>query len=61
MRLLWILLLAGCATTSGSKYWDQFGPDQVNCPRSSGGQKVMKVCRQYGPYLICQCSVGRMT
>ena len=46
--------LSGCETTTQS-YWHQQGPDEVQCPDRMAGFKVMKVCRQYGPHLICKC------
>lgn len=51
---LLMILLSGCKTTSES-YWDHLGPDQVNCPDRAGGFKIVKMCRQYGPHLICKC------
>jgi len=55
--LIPLFLLTGCQTTAHT-YWDQLGPDQVSCPERSAGFKVMKVCRQYGPHLICKCVVN---
>ena len=49
-----LFLLTGCETTAQT-YWDQLGPDQVHCPDRSAGYKIIKMCRQYGPHLICKC------
>ena len=48
---LLVLLLPACATdgTQRSK-WDYYKPENVKC-----GDKAIKICRQYGPHLICQC------
>jgi len=55
--ILVALFLSGCSHQRTSTYWDQYTPDKVDCPDRMQGFKVMKVCRQHGIYLICECAV----
>jgi uncharacterized protein YceK len=48
----------GCASIKehlseprNKSYYEQFSPDNVRCHTRA----QMKVCRQYGIYLVCQC------
>ena len=45
---LCLLLFPGCSTGKTS-YWDYYGPEHVNC------SEAIKVCRSFGPRLICEC------
>jgi len=46
-----VLLMTACST-AGVSQWEYFSPEKTKCyPR-----KEIKICRQYGPHLICQCA-----
>ena len=47
-----ICLLSACALEGGRSKWDYYTPDHVRC-----FDKQTKLCRQYGPHLICECVV----
>ena len=53
--LLATLLLTGCASdgTQRSK-WDYYKPENVKCKSYE-----MKLCRQFGAHLICECKKRR--
>ena len=45
------LLLTGCASDGTQRsQWDYFKPEHVKCK----GYEI-KVCRQFGAHLICEC------
>ncbi len=47
-----VLLMTACSTATGVSQWEYFSPEHVKChPR-----KEIKMCKQYGPHLICQCA-----
>jgi len=52
IRFLFILLLLpACATDRPQRsQWDYMQPKNVKCKNYE-----MKLCRQFGPHLICEC------
>ena len=52
VKLFLLLLLLPACTTDGTQRskWDYYKPENVKCI-----DKHIKMCRQYGPHLICQC------
>ena len=48
-----LILLSGCSTHGGVAQWKYMSPEHVECHP----QAEMKLCRQYGPHLICKCIV----
>lgn len=62
MRILILLMMVtsmmGCAGLKqylteprNKSYYEQFSPDLVHCHP----KRELKVCRQFGRHLICQC------
>ena len=49
--IMLVLLLPSCTTQpAGVSQWEYYKPEHVKCYR-----KEIKVCRQYGPHLLCAC------
>ena len=45
------ILLTGCASDGTQRsQWDYFKPEHVKCKSYE-----MKLCRQFGAHLICEC------
>jgi len=44
-----IVTVSGCAH-GGRSQLDYFKPEHVNC-----SDNQIKICRQFGPHLICEC------
>ena len=51
-RLALLLLLSGC-THTGVSQWKYMSPEHVKCHT----HKELKMCKQYGPHLICKCLI----
>jgi len=47
--ILLLTLATGCAG-GGRSQWDYYSPEHVQC-----ADIQIKLCRQYGPHLICGC------
>jgi outer membrane biogenesis lipoprotein LolB len=53
--LLAVLLLTGCATDGSQRsQWDYMRPENVKCTTTQ-----IKICRQFGTHLICECKKKR--
>jgi len=59
--LLVLLLLPACSIKStNSNYQKHQGPNAVQCAKSSAGTlKAIKVCRQAGSFMFCECHYVR--
>lgn len=51
-----VSLMGGCSSTNGSQrsQWDYMTPENVKCPTTQ-----IKICRQFGTHLICECKKRR--
>ena len=53
--LFLVFLLSGCNAFEPAKRssWAYKGHEYVNCP----DRKMIKMCEQAGPYMICECAM----